>query len=100
MAAVARAPDNQRPGMIATETSIEVATVHAIGSLLIALKLASSRKTHDLAIYACAYIATADVLWRMTKSLVFWDLKASFLVVVIKQLQVVVKEIQIGGQIS
>ncbi len=50
-----------------------VATVHAIGSLLIAVKLAGSRKTHDLAIYACGYIATADVLWRMTKSMVFWE---------------------------
>ena len=30
MAAIARAPDDQAPGMIATETSIEVATVHAI----------------------------------------------------------------------
>lgn len=30
MAAIARAPDDQRPGLMATETSIEVATVHAI----------------------------------------------------------------------
>ncbi len=59
-----------------------VATVHAIGTLLIAVKFASSRKTHDLAIYACGYIASADVLWRMTKSIVFWEYGKYAIVVV------------------
>lgn len=48
-------------------------TVHAIGVLLFGLAVAARPATSHRAIYFASYLATADVLWRMTRAQVFWE---------------------------
>lgn len=50
-----------------------VATLHALGCLLLGLILVADPKRSHRAIYVCGYISTADVLWRMTKAQILWE---------------------------
>jgi O-antigen ligase len=51
----------------------DVATLHAVATLVIGLWWAVSRSRPDRAIYVCAYITGAEVLWRMVGAQVFWE---------------------------
>ena len=52
-----------------------VSTLHAIATLIFGIPwvLTSPRKKDERTMYLCAYITGAEVLWRMTKSMVFWE---------------------------
>lgn len=49
-----------------------LATAHALIALAVGLVVVWGRQSHR-ALYVCGYIASADVLWRMTKAQVFWE---------------------------
>ena len=51
----------------------DIATIHAVATLVIGLWWAVSRSRPDRAIYVCAYITGAEVLWRMVSTNVFWE---------------------------
>src|SRR5437667_4201099 len=51
----------------------DLATWHALATLAIGLWWAGSRNRPDRAIYVCAYITGAEVLWRMVGAQVFWE---------------------------
>jgi hypothetical protein len=51
----------------------DLATMHAFATLAIGLWWAISRNRPDRAIYVCAYITGAEVLWRMGGASVFWE---------------------------
>ena len=51
----------------------DIATLHAFATLAIGLWWAASRSRPDRAIYVCAYITGAEVLWRMVGANVFWE---------------------------
>ena len=53
--------------------SFIVATVHALTILALGLWFILRDKQPVRLIYLTGYIATADVLWRMTKAAVFWE---------------------------
>ncbi|MEM8931150.1 MAG: O-antigen ligase family protein, partial [Acidobacteriota bacterium] len=50
-----------------------ISTVAALAVLAWGLVLAARPSTSHQAIYVAAYLATADVLWRMTGARVFWE---------------------------
>jgi O-antigen ligase len=50
-----------------------VGAVHAIGSLALGVFWLSSDRTANRVVYICAYIAGAEVLWRMTNAPIFWE---------------------------
>ncbi|MCG8460678.1 MAG: O-antigen ligase family protein [Holophagales bacterium] len=58
-----------------------LATAHALLTLVVGLRLANGPTYR--AIYVCGYVATADVLWRMTSARVFWEFGKYGLVVII-----------------
>jgi len=49
-----------------------LATVHASATFFLALFLSATRPIHIIP-YACAYIAGAEVMWRMSGAEVFWE---------------------------
>src|SRR4051812_7258243 len=49
-----------------------IATFHAVVCLVAGLTIAARSRIHHVA-YAVAYIAGAEVLWRMTRAGVFWE---------------------------
>jgi hypothetical protein len=49
-----------------------IAMLHAVACLATGLVIASRSRIHHVA-YAVAYIAGAEVLWRMTRAGVFWE---------------------------
>jgi O-Antigen ligase len=51
----------------------EIATIHAIATLVIGLWWAASRSQPYMAMYVSAYITGAEVLWRMVGADVFWE---------------------------
>jgi O-antigen ligase len=57
---------------LAMKTSSLVATAHAGVTLLIGLLLALGKDKRKVA-YVAAYIAGAEVLWRMTEARIFWE---------------------------
>lgn len=54
------------------ETSRALATVHALLTLAIGLYFAFSRKPERI-LYVLAYIAGAEILWRMNRADIFWE---------------------------
>jgi hypothetical protein len=57
---------------LAMKASTAVATVHALGTLLVALRIASRGRVDRLLAIA-AYIAGSEVLWRMTEAHIVWE---------------------------
>src|SRR5688500_16967369 len=51
----------------------DLATIHAVATLVIGLWWAVSRGRPDRGLYVCAYITGAEVLWRMVGANVFWE---------------------------
>lgn len=60
-----------------------VATLHAIVTFAAALFIALTSRRIEQVIYAAAYIAGAEVLWRMTRADVFWEFGKYAMVVVL-----------------
>ena len=50
-----------------------LATVHAYGVLLVGVRFALVSRHPRKAVYCAAYIAAAEVLWRMTGAGVYWE---------------------------
>jgi O-antigen ligase len=50
-----------------------IPTAHAYLSLLVGLGAALAASKREYAVYALAYITGAEVLWRMTLALTFWE---------------------------
>lgn len=50
-----------------------VATLHAFGTVLVALWFVQSARRPERVAYAGAYIVGAEVLWRMCQAQVFWE---------------------------
>lgn len=51
-----------------------VAAAYCIAVVVIGLYIAMSSKTLEKVAYVCAYIAGAEVLWRMTDGSLFWEI--------------------------
>lgn len=49
-----------------------IAVTHAVGCVVVGLVIAARRPPHEVA-YIVGYIAIAEVLWRMTRTPVFWE---------------------------
>lgn len=56
---------------------------HAIATLLFGLYQAGFSPRLERAIYVCAYITGAEVLWRMTKTPLFWELSKYSVIVIL-----------------
>ncbi|MEO1368696.1 MAG: O-antigen ligase family protein, partial [Acidobacteriota bacterium] len=74
---------------VVLEMSSALATLHALGVLALGLRFAASPGRQAEAVYVCGYIASCDVLWRMTKARVFWEYSkyAVILILVLIMLQ-------------
>ncbi|MEM1181525.1 MAG: O-antigen ligase family protein [Acidobacteriota bacterium] len=74
---------------IVLDMSTILATLHALATLALGLRYATTPGRHSEAIYVCGYIAGSDVLWRMTKARVFWEYSkyAVILILVLIMLQ-------------
>jgi O-antigen ligase len=53
--------------------SAEVATVHALATLAVGLGLAAFDRRPDRALYVCAYVVGAEVMWRSTEARAPWE---------------------------
>lgn len=60
------------PLALAMRQSEPLSTMHAFGTLGVAVLLALHRRV-ELVLFAAAYITGAEVLWRMTDAHVFWE---------------------------
>ena len=49
-----------------------IAVTHAVGCLVIGLVIAARRPIHEVA-YFVGYVSIAEVLWRMTRTPIFWE---------------------------
>lgn len=58
---------------IALELNRNLATLHAWGALALGVYYALGSRTPERAVYMSAYIAGAEVLWRMTHAKMFWE---------------------------
>ncbi len=61
------------PLAIAMEELRIVSTIHALITVLVGLNFLLRDKTPERFIALCAYIAGAEVLWRMSEAGVFWE---------------------------
>lgn len=61
------------PLALALQRSSQLATLHALGTLALGVYWATQRRRLDRAVYTTAYLAGAEVLWRMTAADVFWE---------------------------
>lgn len=58
---------------LALDASSLLATLHAFAVLGLGIRLVASPATAHHALSVCAYLAGADVLWRMTGAHLFWE---------------------------
>jgi hypothetical protein len=61
------------PFAVALKSSSTLASVHALGMLLIGLFLVANDKEPDRLIYLTAYMVGAEPLWRLAHAAVFWE---------------------------
>ena len=61
------------PLALLLKRSPELSTLHALGTLALGVLWATQRPRLDRAIYVVAYLAGAEILWRMTRADVFWE---------------------------
>ncbi|MCP4655053.1 MAG: hypothetical protein GY856_06495 [bacterium] len=61
------------PLALLLKRSSQLSTLHALGTLALGILWATQRRRPDRAIYVTAYIAGAEILWRMTGADVFWE---------------------------
>ena len=48
-------------------------TLHAFAVLALGIRFATTPSRHAEAVYVCGYLASCDVLWRMTGAKIFWE---------------------------
>lgn len=60
-------------GALAMQQVRILSTVHALVVLALGVRFAINPRRRDKAIFVLSYIATSDVLWRMTRAAVFWE---------------------------
>ena len=58
---------------IALEMNLNLATLHAWGSLALGIYYALGSRYPERAVYMAAYIVGAEVLWRMTHARMLWE---------------------------
>jgi hypothetical protein len=63
----------QVPLALALDRMPSLATVHALATVAVGLKFGASGRSPERVAYVGAYIAGAEVLWRMTEAHVFWE---------------------------
>ena len=75
-----------------------LATLHALVVTVLGVRYAASRHDGHKAIYVLAYVATSDVLWRMTHAAVFWEYGKYSMVLIL--LVLIAKERRYPGLMS
>ena len=49
------------------------ATLHALAVVALGVRFATTPSRHAHAVYVCGYLASCDVLWRMSGARIFWE---------------------------